>query len=209
MTSSSHHSVRTLSALSSLLLITHIACFYLIRERTGFEETDTLVMCLVKCSIESVLGPTIVALVNLILSNLATNNQWFLFPNFAVRPRLYGLRLTRFRPWLLAISRLRSLALVLRKCPDSPRPGQPTLNHLNIQQTLEQQQILHQRWQCAPEQIRASAPSSRSSVPSLLSLPRTNLRCRTAPSVRQMRSWAWCARIPRRNVFRDRSLCTC
>jgi len=73
----------TLSAgLTCDIFITGFTCYHLLREKTGFKETDNLVVRLVKTSIESAAGPTIVALVNLVLSNLlATTDEWFLFPN--------------------------------------------------------------------------------------------------------------------------------
>ncbi|KIJ22589.1 hypothetical protein M422DRAFT_57142 [Sphaerobolus stellatus SS14] len=45
------------------------------------KQTDTLVFRLVRLSIETAMGPTIVALANLILSNRDFNNQWYLLAN--------------------------------------------------------------------------------------------------------------------------------
>lgn len=66
------------------IFITTFTCYYLIREKTGFRETDGLVERLVRGTLESVAGPTIVNLINLILSNFSVNNQWFLVPNLAL-----------------------------------------------------------------------------------------------------------------------------
>ena len=68
----------------------HIACYYLLSKKSGFNHgTDTLVSRLIRLSIESALGPTVVALVNLILSNHINNNQWFLLPNITLS-HVYG-----------------------------------------------------------------------------------------------------------------------
>jgi len=48
-----------------------------------------MVFSLVKYSIESAAGPSMVALANLILTNQSTNNQWFLFPSI-ILSHVYG-----------------------------------------------------------------------------------------------------------------------
>ena len=63
----------------SCLLTMIVACFYLIRRKTGFTETDNLVVHLIKCSIESAAGPMVVALINLVLNGMSNETQWFLF----------------------------------------------------------------------------------------------------------------------------------
>ncbi|KIJ42613.1 hypothetical protein M422DRAFT_254052 [Sphaerobolus stellatus SS14] len=72
------------------VFITTFTCYYLIRRKTGFAQTDGLVSRLVKISIESAAGPTLVALINLILNNRnTTTTVWFLFPNI-VLSQVYG-----------------------------------------------------------------------------------------------------------------------
>lgn len=73
----------------NLTYLPKLACYYLIREKTGFRETDGLVERLIRGTLESVAGPTIVNLINLILSNFSVNNQWFLVPNL-VLSHVYG-----------------------------------------------------------------------------------------------------------------------
>ena len=69
----------------SCLLTVIVACFYLIRRKTGFTETDNLMVRLIKCSIESATGPTVVALINLVLNGTSDETQWFLLANLVVR----------------------------------------------------------------------------------------------------------------------------
>lgn len=73
----------------NLTCLPKLACYYLIREKTGFRETDGLVERLLRGTLESVAGPTVVNLINLILSNFSVNNQWFLVPNL-VLSHVYG-----------------------------------------------------------------------------------------------------------------------
>ncbi|KIJ36364.1 hypothetical protein M422DRAFT_261318 [Sphaerobolus stellatus SS14] len=103
------------------LFITIFTCYYLVKNKTGFAQTDNLVFRLVKCSIESAAGPTIVALINLILTNRSTNNQWFLFPNI-ILSHVYGCSL------LYTVNARRNVAGTLTtvvtgslgSCPRSP-----------------------------------------------------------------------------------------
>ncbi|KIJ26389.1 hypothetical protein M422DRAFT_272547 [Sphaerobolus stellatus SS14] len=71
------------------LFITSFTCYYLMRRKTGFSQTDGLVLRLVKCSIESAAGPTGVTLINLILNNTSGISSWFLFPSI-VLTQVYG-----------------------------------------------------------------------------------------------------------------------
>lgn len=56
---------------------------------TGTQKTDDVVRKVVYISIESATGPTIAALLGLILANLSANNQWFLIPGL-VSSHVYG-----------------------------------------------------------------------------------------------------------------------
>ncbi|KIJ31996.1 hypothetical protein M422DRAFT_266228 [Sphaerobolus stellatus SS14] len=89
------------SGLTCDLFITSFTCYYLVRRKTGFSQADILGLRLVKCSIESAAGSTVVTLINLILNNTSGNSQWFLFPSI-VLTQVYGCSLlyTNFPQWL-------------------------------------------------------------------------------------------------------------
>ncbi|KIJ36363.1 hypothetical protein M422DRAFT_34327 [Sphaerobolus stellatus SS14] len=77
------------SGLTCDVFITAFTCYYLIRRKTGFTQTDGLVGRLMKICIESAAGPTLIALVNLILNNRGLSTEWFLLPNI-VLSQVYG-----------------------------------------------------------------------------------------------------------------------
>ncbi|KIJ52048.1 hypothetical protein M422DRAFT_776333 [Sphaerobolus stellatus SS14] len=85
--------VNLAAGLACDLSITIFTCYYLLANKSGFSrQTDTLVFRLIRLSIETAMGPTIVALVNLILSNRDFNNQWYLLPNLNLA-HVYGVSL--------------------------------------------------------------------------------------------------------------------
>ncbi|GJJ14946.1 hypothetical protein Clacol_009216 [Clathrus columnatus] len=72
--------ISIISGLLCNLFITGFTCWYLIKEMTGTRKTDNLVKKVIRISIESATGPTIAALLGLILGNLSSQNHWFLLP---------------------------------------------------------------------------------------------------------------------------------
>lgn len=78
-----------ISGLVCNLFITGFTCWYLVKEMTGTRKTDNLVKKVIRISIETATGPTIVSLLGLILANNSKNNEWFLFPALATS-HVYG-----------------------------------------------------------------------------------------------------------------------
>ncbi|KIJ44938.1 hypothetical protein M422DRAFT_251558 [Sphaerobolus stellatus SS14] len=74
--------VNLAAGLACDVVITVFTCYYLLTHKSGFSrKTDALVHRLILISIETALGPTIVALVNLILRRRAGSSQWYVLPN--------------------------------------------------------------------------------------------------------------------------------
>ncbi|KIJ29183.1 hypothetical protein M422DRAFT_269450 [Sphaerobolus stellatus SS14] len=74
--------VNLAAGLACDVVITVFTCYYLLTHKSGFSrKTDTLVHRLILISIETALGPTILALVNLILRGRAESSQWYILPN--------------------------------------------------------------------------------------------------------------------------------
>lgn len=72
------------SGLACDVFITTFTCYYLLRAKTGIPRSDNVVFRLVKVSIESAAGPTIVALANLVLNNFSGSNTWYNLPNLTL-----------------------------------------------------------------------------------------------------------------------------
>jgi len=69
-----------------LKLTSSAACYYLLNQRSGFAPTDSLISRLIRCSIESAVPPTAVALVNIVMSNEGPwGDQWFLLPSIMLQ----------------------------------------------------------------------------------------------------------------------------
>ncbi|KIJ29251.1 hypothetical protein M422DRAFT_268528 [Sphaerobolus stellatus SS14] len=66
------------------IMITAFTCYYLLAQKSGFSQTDTMISRLARISVESALGPTIIALVTLVLSNKSEESSWYLMTNLAL-----------------------------------------------------------------------------------------------------------------------------
>lgn len=73
----------------SLLKPHYIVCYHLLKEKTGYARTDNLVKSVIRISLESVAGPTVLSLIGLLLANFSNENQWFLVPAF-ISSHIYG-----------------------------------------------------------------------------------------------------------------------
>ncbi|KAF8496959.1 hypothetical protein JB92DRAFT_2834516 [Gautieria morchelliformis] len=62
------------------IFITAFTCYHLLREKTGFTEHDSLI----RCSIQSGAGPTVVALINLVMTNTVHDDLWCIVSNLAL-----------------------------------------------------------------------------------------------------------------------------
>lgn len=71
------------------IFITSLVCYHLMKEKTGYARTDNLVKSVIRISLESVAGPTILSLIGLLLVRFSNDNQWFLVPAF-VSSHIYG-----------------------------------------------------------------------------------------------------------------------
>jgi len=125
--------------------ITVFTCFYLLREGRGLSvQGDSLIFRIVRLSIESAMGPLIVALANLILNFFFTNtNSWFALPNL-ILSHAYGCSL------LYTVNARKTLSRGLRTMVLSEGivgPRHPITISANMQ-TISQSTIERQQYEC-------------------------------------------------------------
>ncbi|KIJ25911.1 hypothetical protein M422DRAFT_252751 [Sphaerobolus stellatus SS14] len=75
---------------NNLIWLAKITCYYLLSKKSGFNQTNTVPLRLAKIPIKSALGPTILALATLILSDNSPEGSWFMLNGHYTLTHVYA-----------------------------------------------------------------------------------------------------------------------